>query len=162
WRRRFWPAWLAQRADVGLYGCAQTDALPPELNPAPGWVSYIEQPSVYARGHVALNINAGHDEEGLTHKPFQIASAAAACIHHDAGRRSEAFPLGEEVIAFQRGSELLEAVRELRASPERRRALGQAMRARAMRDHTWDAFLARVLAAADEAAPAMAPVESTT
>lgn len=159
WRRSFWPAWLVRRGvSVGLYGSpahAACAAAPGATTPAPGaqaWISYTRQPSVYAAGRVALNINAGHDEEGLTHKPFQIAAAGAACAHHDTIGLAGAFEPGVEVAPFVRGSELLETVRRLADDERARTEMGEAMRARALRDHTWDHFLVRALAV-DAGAP---------
>lgn len=154
WRRSFWPAWLVRRGvGVGLYGSpagAASVAAPGATTPAPdaeAWISYTHQPSVYAAGRVALNINAGHDEEGLTHKPFQIAAAGAACAHHDSIGLAGAFEPGREVAIFTRGAELLDTVRRLAGDERARAAMGEAMRARALRDHTWDHFLVRALAA---------------
>ncbi len=53
---------------------------------------------------------------------------------------------------FVRGSELLETVRRLADDERARTEMGEAMRARALRDHTWDHFLVRALAV-DAGAP---------
>lgn len=160
WRRRFWPAWLARHVNVGLYGSA-SEAMglvtPPD---GARWVDYIRQPTIYARGRVALNINAGHDEEGLTHKPFQIAAASVPCLHHDTIGLADAFDLGREALTFTRGPELLGAVRDLIRDDARRQRLADAMRTRARADHTWGRFLVRVLAEGVTRAPARHAVES--
>jgi hypothetical protein len=160
WRRRFWPAWLARHVSVGLYGSPSESmglVTPPD---GAAWVGYARQPEIYARGRIALNINAGHDEEGLTHKPFQIAASGVACVHHDSLGLAEAFAPGDEILPFGGGRALLEAVRELLASDSRRTALAEAMRARARRDHTWDRFLHRVLSAERARAPDPRTVQS--
>jgi hypothetical protein len=152
WRRNFWLAWLGRRADLGLYGSSAASMGIPQAQGADAWVPYADQARVYARGHAALNINAAHDEEGLTHKPFQIAGSATPCIHHSVPTLGDYFQPKREVLTFQRGPELLDLVRSAPA----RRELGQAMRARAIRDHTWESRLVAMfrLAASPAAAAA--------
>ena len=145
WRRNFWPAWLARRVNVGSYGSPAHD---PAFNQAPDaaqWVPYDQQSAVYARGSLALNINAAHDEEGLTHKPFQIAAAHAPCIHHDSQGLSDWFTPGEEILTFRRGPELLDSVRTLLGSAPLRAQLADSLRSRALQDHTWDLRLQQML-----------------
>lgn len=145
WRRAFWLAWLGRRVNLGVYGSpAERLGLPAQ----PGqevWVPYEQQASIYARGACAININAAHDEEGMTHKPFQIVASAVACIHHASRSLDKSFSPGAEIIEFQRGPELLDAVRAFAADPARRDRLAAAAYERARRDHTWDHRLLAML-----------------
>jgi hypothetical protein len=144
WRRSFWPAWLARRADLGVYG--SDPALLSAAGGGAAWVPYDEQAAVYARGRCALSINAAHDEEGLTHKPFQMAASGAAMVHHATLGLDECFEPGEEVFVFERGPELLETVRSLAGDEGRRRRTGDRARERFLREHTWTARLPALLA----------------
>lgn len=145
WRRSFWLAWLARRVDVGVYGSDARGITPNQAESARARVAYRDQPAVYARGRVALNINAAHDEEGLTHKPFQIAASGVACVHHATRGLGECFERGREMMAFERGPELLEAVRQLSSDAGARRAMAEAARGRLERDHTWEMRLEALL-----------------
>ncbi|MFN7021272.1 MAG: glycosyltransferase [Phycisphaerales bacterium] len=158
WRRSFYPAWLARRLDLGLYGCCGAPAGIRQTRSSPGWVEYEDQAAVYRRGRVALNINAAHDEEGLSHKPFQIASSGVACVHHRSSGLEQCFEPGREVTTFGQADELLDAIRQLVSNPARAREMGKAMQERAMREHTWDQRLVRMLEAAGSSAtePAVA------
>lgn len=140
WRRFFWPAWLGRRMNVGLYG---SDGSMMGLSGG-GWVDYDRQAEAYALGRCALNINAAHDEEGLTHKPFQIAASGVPLVHHATNGIELAFTLGREALIFERGPELIEGVQ--RAARERT-VIGEAGRSRVERDHTWDARLGDMLSA---------------
>lgn len=147
WRRNFWIEWLGRHAALGVYGCDASPlgiAQPPD---ARAWIEYERQPEIYARGACALTINAPHDEEGLTHKPFQIAASAVPCVHHATIGLDACFEPGAEVFPFERGPALLDAVRAFASDPARRRAAGESLRARAAADHSWDARLTRLLAA---------------
>lgn len=138
WRRFFWPAWLGRRMNVGLYGC---DGSALGLSGG-GWVEYERQAEVYALGRCALNINAAHDEEGLTHKPFQIAASGVPLVHHESRGLESCFSLCREALSFENGPELLDAIE--RAARERE-SIGTAARERVERDHTWDARLGDML-----------------
>lgn len=145
WRRTFYLAWLARRVDLGIYGASAGALGVSQPAGADAWVPYEAQARVYSRGRLAININAAWDEEGLTHKPFQIAASAAACVHHASRGISECFEHGREIIEFDRPAELLAAVRDLLGNDAKRRELGSAMRSRGVRDHTWEARLPRLL-----------------
>lgn len=143
WRRNFWPAWLARRVNVGSYGSPAHD---PAFNQSPEqaqWVAYDQQPAIYARGQIALNINAAHDEEGLTHKPFQIAASHLPCIHHHTRDLESCFP---SLPSFRRGPELLNHVRTLLENPQLRAQLADQIRTQALTHHTWDHRLTQILA----------------
>ncbi len=145
WRRFFWPAWLARRVNVGIYGSSSAPMNIPHQPEAANWVPYEQQPAIYARGKMALNTNAAHDEEGLTHKPFQIAASNTPLLHHHTRGLSDCFIPTQEVLTFTRGPELLDQVRSLSESPSRRAFLAEALHARARQDHTWDQRLQGLL-----------------
>lgn len=142
WRRTFWPAWLARRADLCVMG------------PGAGgpWVEYQRQASAYALGCCAININAPHDEEGLTHKPFQIVASGVPLVHHATIGLDDCFTAGDEVLVFERGGELLEALRRAGRALERRATFADAARQRLLREHTWDHRLQQMIARANDSA----------
>ncbi|HVZ94620.1 MAG TPA: glycosyltransferase [Phycisphaerales bacterium] len=149
WRRNFWLAWLGRRVNLGVYGCSSAPLGLSQPAGAEKPIAYNDQSRIYALGRAAININAGHDEEGLTHKPFQIAAGGAgvggACIHHDSLGLSDSFEPGEEIITFDRGPELLDAVRALSSDDSLRRRIAEAMHARFRADHTWQHRLPALL-----------------
>lgn len=161
WRRPFWMAWLARRAELGVFGSRFVHSRPAQTPEQIAWAPNAEQARVYARGASGVNINAGHDEAGLTHKPFQIAAAGSPIVHHDTRHIRQCFEPGEECLVFERGPELLDAVRSLADDPERARRMGEAARARLERDHTWAKRLEAMLRAADtgESAEELGAVE---
>jgi hypothetical protein len=152
WRRYFWPAWLARRMNVGVYGSNASGLGIRQEAGAAEWVAYEQQSAVYARGRVAINTNAAHDEEGLTHKPFQIAASGVAMVHHRT-RGLEACFDNDEVATFGSGRELLEKVKQLAGDERLRRRLAEAARERAVREHTWEERLTRLIRGRVEAAP---------
>lgn len=137
WRRSFWLAWLARRANVCVFG---SDARSLGVTQPPGadaWVPYDRLASTFAQGRLAININASHDEEGLTHKPFQIAAAGVACLHHSSEGLESVLDPHKEVAVFSNGRELLAHVHELLDNPHRRFDMAQAAQARARTEHDW-------------------------
>ncbi|TVQ77453.1 MAG: glycosyltransferase family 1 protein [Phycisphaeraceae bacterium] len=155
WRRFFWPAWLGRRANLGVYGSPGSRMGLADMDEG-AWVQNKAMASVYARGACAININAAHDEAGMTHKPFQIASAGVAPVHHATPGLEDAFTPGEECIIWTNGPELLDAVRRLRADRALRRRMGERARERCIRDHTWEHRLSVMLEACARPAAASA------
>ncbi|MFA6045125.1 MAG: glycosyltransferase [Phycisphaerales bacterium] len=151
WRRDFWLAWLARRRTVLLCGCDARAITPDQPEWARAWVDYEQQSRVYALGGCAINTNAAHDEEGCTHKPFQIAASGVACVHHASRGLAELFHEPEEIMSFAGGTALLEAVDTARL---RRGDFARAIRERAVRDHTWDGRLLNMLELAKAASQA--------
>lgn len=145
WRRFFWPAWLGRRISLGVYGSPATRMNIPTPPGGDVWIPNTAQPEIYARGKVAININAGHDESGLTHKPFQIGASGVPCLHFTTGHLEECFEEGSEVLTFDSGPRLLEAIREIASDPKRRTDMGEAARARAERDHDWEKRVVQML-----------------
>ena len=151
WRRSFWTAWLARRCSVEVHGSpSEPLGIPSPAGPA--WVPYERQGDIYGRGAGCFTINAAHDEEAMSHKAFQIAAAAAPCIHHTTRGLDECFAPGVEMLTFERGPELLNHLRTLAGNPAHRARLGDAARARQEQDHTWAHRLQRMieLAQADD------------
>jgi hypothetical protein len=136
WRRAFTTAWLARRCSVGVFGCDASAIGVEQTDEQRAWVPYEDQARVYARGRAALNVNQGHDEEGLTHKPFQIAAAGSVLIHNACRGLEEAFQPGTEALAFDTPREALSAVERVRDGAERSR-IADAGRARLLDQHTW-------------------------
>lgn len=113
WRRNFWPAWLAKRVHLGVFGCDAACWGVSQSSEQRNWVHHDQLSEVYRFGACAININAGHDETGLTHKPFQIASASVPLVHHAVSGLEDAFRISDtrpEAFAFTRGPELLAAI----------------------------------------------------
>jgi spore maturation protein CgeB len=108
-------------------------------------VPHVSQPQVYARGHLAINIAQGNDEEGLSHKPFQIAACGVPMLHNDVYGLSECFTPGEEAVVFDSPREARERVAELLADKSKSRRMADASRSRVCRAHTWRQRLPRML-----------------
>ena len=147
WRRPFWGAWLARRADV-LIAAAPVGAH--------GWVAPERRAALYAGAGGALSINAGHDEAGLGAEAFEIAGAGAPLVSHAGAEQGALFEAGEEAAVFERGPDLLESVRRFARDDAARRRAGEAARARVEREHDWAHRAASILEAAasdDDDAP---------
>lgn len=134
WQRFFVPAYLAKYHRVAIFG-GDWSALGVETGP---YVPYEKMPAAFARGHVALNIVNGMDEEGLTAKTFEIAAGGSAILNNDCLGLDEAFDIGTEVETFVSPREAREKITELKDNPAKRKAMGEAARARCIRDHTWE------------------------
>lgn len=145
WQRTFYLAYLARFFRVAAFG---SDWSSLGLHGSPDWVPYHEQPAAYARGLLAINISEGHDEEGLTHKPFQIAASRAPMLHITRCGLADAFVPGVEVGVFDTPMRARTLVAELLADPERRSALAEAAHTRFLQDHTWERWLAHALGSA--------------
>ncbi len=144
WQRTFILAYLSRYFRVGVFG---SDWSSLGLGKSPR-IEHEEQPSVYARGRVALTVSQAGDEEGISHKPFQIAASGVAMAHIDRAGLSDCFEPGVEVETFLTPREARDSVGALLEDPDRRSAMAAAARARVCRDHTWDVRLPQLLAAA--------------
>ncbi|MBI4717951.1 MAG: glycosyltransferase [Planctomycetes bacterium] len=152
WRRTFILAYLARHFHVGVLGSDWSG-----IGVAGGgtWVEYTDQPRAYARGRIAINVSQASDEEGLSHKPFQIAASGVCLLHDDRVGLAECFTPGAEVTVFDTPRQARQAVAALLDQPELRATTASAARARLCRDHTWDRRLAEMLAAAGVGFPAL-------
>ncbi len=107
WQRTFVTAYLARTFNVGVFG---SDWSAFGVGGSAEWVENERQPAVYARGKLALSISGGHDEEGLTHKPFQISACGVPMVHIDRVGLAECFTPGREVASFATPAEAREVV----------------------------------------------------
>lgn len=146
WRRNFAVAWLARRVRVGVYGCDASALGVVQSAAQRERVAYEAQSRVYATGRVALTTNAGHDEEGLTHKVFQIACSGVPCLHHETRGLGDVLVPGREVLAF---SNIQQALEHIRRGDADLREVATAALERVKREHTWEARLRQMLAAAN-------------
>ncbi len=137
WRRSFWLAWLARRYNLGIYGHASASIGVAQPDGAEAWVDYASQPAVYSRGRIAFTCNSGVDEEGPTHKVFQIAGSGAACLHHNTPGLDELFEPAREIELFDDGPSLQAATERLLSDPGHRHRVAEAGLQRARRSHNW-------------------------
>ncbi len=145
WRRNFWPAWLARRVKLGVFGCDATSWGVEQSEAQRSWVDYGSLRQAFTSGRCVVSVNAGHDEEGVTHKPFQIAASGSVLVHHATSELEEYLESGRECLLFSRGPELLGHVRAC-GDDAFRRAMADAGLARCTRDHTWASRVASMLA----------------
>ena len=89
------------------------------------------------RGKVAINISQGNEEEGASHKPFQIAASGVAQVHIDRKGLSDYFEPHREIELFETPAQARRVIAELLADDDRRIAMGAAARQRLLREHTW-------------------------
>lgn len=144
WERRFYLAYLAKYCAVGVFG---GDWSPLGLGPG-GRVDFLKQSAAYAQGRVALNITDGHDEEGLTLKPFEIAASGVPLLNYFAHGLSELYTEGREIEVFRKPAEARDKLLALLADPQRRVAMAAAARARTLAEHTWERRIERMFALA--------------
>jgi len=137
WRRSFTLAWLARRVNMGVYGASGAPLGIAQQPGADGWVDYDRQSGVYSRGACAININAAWDEEGCSHKPFQIAASGAACVHWATRGLEELFDPRHEIAVGAHPHHMLDHIRSLAGSSRARSAMAEAMRERGKLDHDW-------------------------
>jgi len=150
--RPFWLAWLSRRARLGVFG-SDASALGIEQSARQKqWVPYDRQAAVYRLGACAININQAHDEQGVTHKPFQIVASGVPAVHAatdglDDLFRTEPGP-DRELASFRSGPGLLEAIRALADDAGLRQRRAQAAFQRLLDEHRWEHRLERILALA--------------
>jgi len=142
WQRTFYLRYLSRYFKVGVFG---SDWSSVEMGPG-GWVDYDQQANIYARGRVALNIPQAGDEQGVAHKPFQIAAANVPMAHLFRKGIEDCFELGEEVLTFQTPREARDRIAALLGDAKRRETMAAAAHARLRRDHTWLVRLPEMLA----------------
>lgn len=145
WQRTFVLAYLARRFRVAVYG-GDWSGLGIDGG---GWVDHAEHGVGYAQGKVAINVTAGHDEEGLTHKIFEMAASGVAILHNRQERLSDCFEVGREVMDFETPGEACERVGELLANAEKRKEIARAGNERLRRDHNWEKRLKLMLTRAN-------------
>ena len=133
WKRTFHLRYLARQFKVRVFGsdCSGCDFV------AGGWVDYREQSRAYATGRMAINISQAHDDEGVTHKPFQIVASNVPLLHNRRGGLDALFLPGEEMTVFSRPAEARESVAYLLRNPELRAEMVARARRRLDAEHTW-------------------------
>ena len=168
--RSFWLGWLGRRVRLGVFG---TDATHLGIEQSPQqkqWVRYEHQAAVYRLGACAININQSHDEQGVTHKPFQIVASGVPAVHAATDGLGDLFRTepgpdhaDRELAAFRTGPELLAAVRSLADDPGLRQRRSAAAYERLLAEHRWEHRLERMLdraassAASSDGPPAASP-----
>lgn len=145
WQRTFYLRYLARHFRVGVFGCDWSSV---GIGGDSAWVGHDDQPAAYARGRVAINISQPNDEEGVSHKPFQIAACGVPMIHVDRKGLADCFTPGRETAVFATPRQAREAAAALLADPDRSRAMADAARERLCREHTWETRLSQMLSAA--------------
>lgn len=133
WQRTFVLRYLARYYRVGVFG---SDWSSVGIGGG-GWVDYADQAAAYARGRVAINISQAGEEEGVSHKPFQIAAAGVPMVHIRRRGLDELFEVGAEIEAFDTPRQARDTIAALLNDPKRRAAMAAAARSRMERDHTW-------------------------
>jgi hypothetical protein len=136
WQRHFYLAYLSKYFRVGLFG-GKWSHVGTGAEGTGQWVDFLQFPQTLAQGKVALDIVAGWDEEGLTAKTFELAACGTAMVHNDCVGLPEAFEAGREIEVFVTPRQAREAVQRLLDDENRRKAMGEACRARLLAQHTW-------------------------
>jgi hypothetical protein len=145
WQRSFYLRYLARFFRVGVFGA---DWSPLGIGGSDQWVDYLEQTRIYARGHVAINIVNGNDEEGIAHKPFQIAASGVAMAHNEQVGLADCFTPGEQVAVFHTPFQARQAIADLLEDPDRRQNMAESAYERLCREHTWPARLRQMMQSA--------------
>lgn len=157
WQRTFVLMHLARRVRLGVFGADWSSV---GLGGS-AWIEHDEQSAVYARGRVAINISQAGEEEGLSHKPFQIAASGVAMAHVNRRGITDCFTPDEEVALFDTPGEACEVVRGLLADAERRASMADAARERLRRSHTWRQRLPEMLERIGVGFPGITPAFRT-
>jgi spore maturation protein CgeB len=146
------PAAALEKRRFALAGSGWEEMPRPANVVAVGPAGAVERNALYAAGRFVLVPGepdappAGADERGTAFE----AAGAAACIIGESGRGLErAFKPSEECL-LARGPEDIARILTV-VSPSRAREIGRRARARALRDHTFDARAARLLDALEGA-----------
>lgn len=138
WRRSFTISYLSRHLNCAVFGSFNVEDWPCRATML-GELKYPDMARAYSSGHIGLNAMRWQDDIGLNLKPYEI-TASGACLLCD--RRvgfGEAFIEGVEAEAFATPGEALGKAKALLADPGRMRSMGEAGRARTLRDHTWAA-----------------------
>ena len=144
WQRVFCLRYLARHFSLGLFGHDWSEV----GLPGSAWVDHDDMPAVYARGRIAINIAQSGDEEGLSHKPFQIVAAGVPLVHNHVKGLSDCFAPDAEFVAFSSPVEARRKIAALLENPRRRDLMARAARDRLCREHTWSQRIEQLLAKA--------------
>jgi spore maturation protein CgeB len=147
-RVRLFGDWSRLDRDSWLHGCV-----------VPGFLSDAEVVKYYSGAKIVLNIHrdpaepgyerlnpSGVSADGANCRVFEIAAAGAFQLV-DSGRSdlSRHFDIGRELVRFDGPADLARNVEHFLAHDEERRAIAEAGRRRALRDHTYDRRVAELL-----------------
>lgn len=149
WQRPFMLRYLARYFKVAVFGFDWSSV----GIAGGGWVDYHEQSAAYARGRIAINISQGSEEEGVSHKPFQIAASGVPMLHIHRKGLSDCFEIGPEIEIFSTPRDAVEKIRKLLDDEPKRRQMADAARKRVESDHGWDRRLLRMLELANVPIP---------
>ena len=144
WERTFVLCYLARHFRVGVLGHDWSS----RGFERGEWIDYEDQPRAYARGRIALNVTQPNDEEGVAHKPFQIAASEVPMLHINRTGLADLFTPETEMATFDTPRQARDTAAELLADPLRRRRMAIAARERFCREHTWEHRLAVMFRAA--------------
>lgn len=117
----------------------------------PGWpegpIPTEKMREVYSRSHINLGFaSVGDFRETfcLKGRDFEVPMSGGCYLTEDHPELHHFFRVGEEIETYRTPDELIEKIRALLSNPERARALGQAARARCLREHTWEKRFTRL------------------
>jgi len=142
WRRTFQLAYLSRQFKVRVFGraCPGCDFV------SGGWIDYREQSRIYATGRMVINISQSYDDEGVTHKIFQIVASNVPLLHNRRRGLDSLFTPGGEIAIFSRPAEASEVVAQLLGNPDLRVEMAVRARKRLEAEHTWAHRLKTMLA----------------
>jgi hypothetical protein len=97
--------------------------------------------SALAFRHAAavVNVVSRTNADDLNMRVLDVAASGGVILSNDSPSLHAAFAVPNEALAYRSLDELPEIARSLLADPGRRRAVRAAARARALRDHSWEA-----------------------
>ncbi len=145
WQRHFYLAYLSKYFRVGLFGGVWSHVNQPiGTSSTSQWVDFVQIPNVVAQGKVALDIVGGWDEEGLTAKTFELGACGAPMVHNPCVGLSAAFMPGKEMEVCATPLQARQSLQALLDNPQKRAAMGEACRARIVREHTWTHRISRM------------------
>lgn len=98
----------------------------------------------YNRSKICLNIHGPHSQRAMNPRTFEILGAGAFELVDYKPRLPEVLELGEEIVTFQDGDELLEQIEYYLDRPKERRQIAAAGNERVRADHTYQDRLSRV------------------
>lgn len=146
WERAFTITFLSQRLDCAVFGGGDLNGWPCRVQRL-GMLDYKQQRLAYARGRIGLNVMRWQDDRGSNIKPLEISACNRPCLM---ARRHGLEPLlreDHEIVLFDTPGHALEQASSLLADPARADRIASAAHARTMREHTWTARAATMLAA---------------
>ena len=137
WERSFIMNYLKKHFNCHIFGLSSSGVFDKKE-----WVNYYDQSAIYAQGRIAFNVLGGHEEEALSHKPFQIVASGVPMVHSDNKSLRECFEVGTEVEVFKTPQEARDIIASLLADPSRCKEMAYLARKRLLEEHTWKNRLA--------------------